>query len=459
MNYNFSSSDSDDDDDITAVTTVITNTIMMTDLLFKEDKKVIESKKKRGSRRKFHYSDALRCLNRDYLGSVPKFNMKEFESMFRISKSRFQKLMEDVKKMTDNKYYAITTRKCASFEAKLLLPIKVLAFGVANHCFNDYLQMSVSAARECIRQFHLMFKKLYEGEYLRLPTKSDIKSIVKLHKHAHQIDGMFGSLDCMHTYWKNCPKAWQGQFKGKEEMASIVLEGICDYHTWFWHASYGYAGTLNDLNILNLSPFLLSLTDGSFSELEKEVVPYQIGDEQFHQLFILVDGIYPTYSRFVKPIPSPSGEDKSNYTEWQESSRKDIERAFGNLQSQWHWVRHPIHLHQLDDIARRLASCIILHNMLVSDRVMGDINATYNPAFNVADVVDNLVTNTDVVLVPGELQNAIGSELQCTTGLRQMNAANKELIRTEWENLNNQEENQRLYKAIYDVKNRNHSNN
>jgi hypothetical protein len=238
--YVYSSSDSDDDDDINLVTTVITNTILVTELLLKDqNKKIGDGKRRRNKRRKFCYSDALRCLHRDYLGAVPKFNMKEFESMFRISKSRFQKLMEDVQKMPDNQYYSITTRKCASFEVKLLLPIKILAFGVANHCFNDYLQMSVSAARECVRQFHSMFKKLYEVEYLRLPTKTDIKSIVKLHKYSHQIDGMFGSLDCMHTYWKNCPKAWQGQFKGKEEMASIVLEGIYDYHTWFWHASYG----------------------------------------------------------------------------------------------------------------------------------------------------------------------------------------------------------------------------
>jgi hypothetical protein len=40
-----------------------------------------------------------------------------------------------------------------------------------------------------------------------------------------------------------------------------------------------------------------------------------------------------------------------------------------------------------------------------------------------------------------------------------MNEANKELIRNEWENLNNSEENKRLYKAIYDVKNRINFNN
>jgi hypothetical protein len=50
---------------------------------------------------------------------------------------------------------------------------------------------------------------------LRLPTATDLKNIVKLHKAAHIVEGMIGFLDCTHTFWKNCPKAWQGSYKGK----------------------------------------------------------------------------------------------------------------------------------------------------------------------------------------------------------------------------------------------------
>jgi hypothetical protein len=95
--------------------------------------------------------------------------------------------------------------------------------------------------------------------------------------------------------WKNCPKGWQGSYKGKERKPSISLEGICDYHKFVWHASYGYAGTLNDINILNLSPFHERMLDGTFDRLEEDagVVPCNILEEEFNKLFILVDGIYP----------------------------------------------------------------------------------------------------------------------------------------------------------------------
>jgi hypothetical protein len=42
-----------------------------------------------------------------------------------------------------------------------------------------------------------------------------------------------------------------------------VLEALSDYHLWFWQASLGYAGSLNVLNILNLSPLLELLVDGT----------------------------------------------------------------------------------------------------------------------------------------------------------------------------------------------------
>ncbi len=67
-------------------------------------------------------------------------------------------------------------------------------------------------------------------------------------------------LDCMHTGWKNCPKGWQASIKSGKESGgpTVVLEALSDYHLWFWYASFGYADSLSDLNILNLSPLLES---------------------------------------------------------------------------------------------------------------------------------------------------------------------------------------------------------
>jgi hypothetical protein len=58
----------------------------------------------RSSRTLYFHAEALSCINRDYLGPTPIFNDRQFDMMFRISKSRFQTIMEDVG-ATQNPFY------------------------------------------------------------------------------------------------------------------------------------------------------------------------------------------------------------------------------------------------------------------------------------------------------------------------------------------------------------------
>jgi hypothetical protein len=127
---------------------------------------------------------------------------------------------------------------------------------------------------------------------------------MELHKEVHGFPGMIGSLDCSHTYWKNCPKAWQGSYKRGEKKPSIVFEAISDCHIFFSHASYGYTGSLNDKTILSLSPLLDRLVDGEFEKVEREsgAIPFLINGQPLYESWITVDGIYPKYSRFVRGI-------------------------------------------------------------------------------------------------------------------------------------------------------------
>ena len=146
--------------------------------------------------------------------------------MFRISKSRFERILQDFAAVSTNFYkHRLPDDKgnTVSFEAKVLLPLKTLAFGVPSHTFRDYFQLSSSQARLCCQKFHTTMISVYLSEYLRLPTAADVKSVLKLHEEKHKVKGMMGSLDCMHTTWKNCPVAWQGSFSKGVKGPTIVL--------------------------------------------------------------------------------------------------------------------------------------------------------------------------------------------------------------------------------------------
>lgn len=227
----------------------------------------------RRPRRKFRHSEALNCIKRDYLGlpgdpNTPLFGA-EFSKQFRLSTGRFQVLMEDIQASKIPFYKPkknLDANDQCSLEAKLLLPIKCLAYGVPPHTFMDYFQMSPEYARECCKQFDRAIKRIYAKKYLRLPTVDDLKSIVRLHKHVHKVDGLVGSLDCSHTLWKGCPKAWAACYTGKPGRPSLLLESVNDYHMYFWHVSYGYTGNIGDLNVLIYRNSLSNTTNSVTAE-------------------------------------------------------------------------------------------------------------------------------------------------------------------------------------------------
>ena len=135
-------------------------------------------------------------------------------------------------------------------------------------------------------------------------------------------------------------------------------------HLFFWHASYGYAGTLNDKNVLHLSPLLERLIDGYFEKVEEgsRRCAFQCWSRTHDSrkaLLVLVDGIYPLFSRFV---------------------------SYGVLKGRFQLLDRPILLMDLNDmIASRVSTCRVLHNiLLVADRIMdGDYRARYDPAASV----------------------------------------------------------------------------
>jgi hypothetical protein len=55
--------------------------------------------------------------------------------------------------------------------------------------------------------------------------------------------------------------------------------------------------------------------------LKRKLVSFKINNEEFKKSFILVDGIYPKYSRFVTPKSEPVLEEERKYTAWQEAGR------------------------------------------------------------------------------------------------------------------------------------------
>ena len=92
-------------------------------------------------------------------------------------------------------------------------------------------------------------------------------------------------------------------------MGVIVLDAVADNDLWFWHAVFGFVGSCNDINILDVSPLHICFLDGSHTKTDFD---YSFGEFKFNMLFSFVEGIYSQLTQFVKTLPIPLTKKSSN---------------------------------------------------------------------------------------------------------------------------------------------------
>lgn len=125
---------------------------------------------------------------------------------------------------------------------------------------------------------------------------------------------------------------------------------------------FGVAGSNNDINVLNQSSLFTAQRQGIVSE-----VHFTVNGNEYDMGYYLADGIYPEWAAFVKTFKLPQYEKHKLFAQKQESTRKDIECAFGVLQSRFAIIRIPARMWKKRTLGEIMYACIILHNMIVED--------------------------------------------------------------------------------------------
>nr|GFC74431.1 protein ALP1-like isoform X1 [Tanacetum cinerariifolium] len=99
----------------------------------------------------------------------------------------------------------------------------------------------------------------------------------------------------------------------------------------------------NDLSVLYGSPLFDDVLADAASE-----APFVVNGRTYKKCYYLAEDIYPTWSTFVKTYSTARDEKTLKFKRVQESSRKDIERAFGVLQGRWGIIRQPARALQIN---------------------------------------------------------------------------------------------------------------
>jgi hypothetical protein len=250
----------------------------------------------------------------------------------------------------------------------------MLAYGSSADQLDEVLQIAASTYLEILEKFDEGVIECFGEEYLRPPRSDEMDKILQ-ENEARGFSRMLGSIDCMHWAWKNCPKGWADMFTcGDKGIPTMILEAVATHDLRIWHAFFGTAGSQNDINVLNKSPLFIQAING-----KAPTVQYYVNGTQYDMCYYLADKIYPEWAVFVKTVTTPQSAEDKLFALKQEGARKDVECAFGVLQSRFDIVRRPTKLWKQADVINIMQARVILHNMIVEDekesvRVALDLN-------------------------------------------------------------------------------------
>ncbi|KAE9334033.1 hypothetical protein PR003_g13713 [Phytophthora rubi] len=120
----------------------------------------------------------------------------------------FDRLMNGVLEMDD--YFRqkpdATGKLGLSPLQKVTAVLRMYRYGVAADATDEYVRLGESTATEAFQRFTKAVLNKFGSEYLREPTAADIQHHTRINEQ-RGFPGMFGSLDCTHWTWKNCPVA------------------------------------------------------------------------------------------------------------------------------------------------------------------------------------------------------------------------------------------------------------
>uniref|UniRef100_A0A0D3CRE0 DDE Tnp4 domain-containing protein n=1 Tax=Brassica oleracea var. oleracea TaxID=109376 RepID=A0A0D3CRE0_BRAOL len=253
----------------------------------------------------------------DYFSEDSTFPAHLFRRRFRMKKELFNRIVHRLSEHVPffRQRRDATGRPGLSPLQKCTAAIRLLAYGSAADAVDEYLRLGESTLISCLQQFNEGIIQLFGDEYLRRPTPKDLQPLLDIGEK-RGFPGMAGSIDC----------------------------------------------TLNDINVLDRSPFFDDVLQGRAPRVE-----YVVNGHMYNLAYYLIDGIYPKWSTFIQLISLPQGPKAELFAKVQEATRKDVERAFGVLQARFAIVKNPALSWDKKKIGKIMRACIILHNLIAEN--------------------------------------------------------------------------------------------
>lgn len=283
--------------------------------------------------------------DRFLLGS---FTEKMFKQRTRISHGTFRFLCEKLGPFLKKK----DTRMRAAISVETRIAVSLCRLGTGNGLL---LVGEVYGIAECtasciVREFCKVVRKHLLRVLVQFPSESQFRVLASQFEALHGIPYIVGAIDGSHIPVL-APVIGGEDYYCRKSFHSAILQGIVDVNCKFWDFEFGWAGSLHDWSVFQVTKVGKAFMEGKY-------MPYKL----------IGDAAYPVRPWMYCPFKGQKdglSRCRANWNFIQSSTRMCVERAFGILKGRWRIImkRCDIPLRMVPDV---VCTCIVLHNLCIT---------------------------------------------------------------------------------------------
>lgn len=335
---------------------------------------------------------------------------KQFKNRFRIPFQSFLDISAELK--SAEMFQRWCGRDCTGLsstplELLLLGALRILSRDAKCDDLTEYTAINKETHRQFFHSFLLYGSTVLYNRYVVMPrTKEELMPHLQYYARKG-LHGAFGSMDATHIASKRIPNGMKQLHTGyKLPYTARAYNVTVNNQRRILHSTSGCPARWNDKTIVlydNLYNLVKSHELGGDVEFELfyyDVTNQKICKQKYCGVWFLVDNGYHSVSCTIPPFKNPGYTDQYVWSEWVESTRKDVECIFGMMKGRFLILGSPIRYHGVGVIDKIWKSCCALHNLILD-----------------TEVVNENVNNDDDIETKNYLELPDAENMRYTTGI------------------------------------------
>ena len=146
---------------------------------------------------------------------------------------------------------------------------------------------------------------------------------------------------------------------------TVAWNCVVDHAYGIHHVSDLIFGATNDMTLARNDHYPKKFSNGGFEKIRFEILIARGLAQVCYGAYLITDTGYLKQNCFICPMPNRVDRQAVIFSEFIESTRKDVECTFGQLKNRFRIIKRPIEMDSLFEINLLFKACCVLHNMIL----------------------------------------------------------------------------------------------